>query len=261
MKTKLDNVKNAQVLVNNIEKVNSRVLDGYYKEAASAALSGRDPDLLFARVLKSKNKYKDFDELMGLINKDKTGAAKEGLKKSFYRYLKNHVKLANDEINIRAFDDFISQNKPIIERLVNKDQMKAINEIRNLSQSRYKVRTERLGEGSRTTPLAEQQKNLLNLASEVTTGKLVKSIGKFSGIPGFSTFYDYIKKVGSERRKADFLDMLDRVLSDPEEAKLLLSKPLESEQSMKDVIKLIKEKHNKPYLISPILLQKETEED
>jgi hypothetical protein len=259
---KLNDIKSAQYLVNNIERVNNRLLDNYYNEAASFDLGGRSPDLLMARILKSKNKYKDFDELMDVIAQDKTGAAKEGIKKSFYRYIKNHTKLAGDEVNVRVFNDLMSHNMPIIEKLLDKNQIQSLNEIRDIAQRRYDVRNKRLSSGSRTSPLAEETKSMLELAGGMTASKLLKLFGKFTGIPGVNKAYDFVKNVGAEKRKASFLDALDKVFSDPKEAEILLSRPFESSSSMKHFIKLIEDKHkSKPYFISPIVLQTSSKEE
>lgn len=257
---RLATVESAQNLVNRIEKVNNRLLDGYYKEAASESLKGRDPDLLMARILRSRNKFKDYDELKRIIDQDSTGNAKKGIVKSLFRYFKNTTKLASDEVNVKEFDDFLKQNKPILNDLLTNEQVDALTEIRNIAERRHKVRNERLGGGSRTQVRGLEEKNLLEIANDETIGWVAKGLGKLTGVPGLSTAAHYLKDASNKRRMKDFVTVVDNIFSNPEYAEILLSTPFKDEKSMKRFIKLIGEQQrNKPYL--PVAISQSSKEE
>lgn len=227
LNNKLKNLENAQLHVDRTISQNEELLSNFHKSSMEKFLGskfeGVNSDRVAGRILDSSNSESVMEDAVNLVSKDKTGNAKEGLKRSVIDHLK--AKFKSDKFTFATLNDYLNKNKKALGKLFDKDQIEVLEKSKDLLKKQAVM--ERLGRGdgnSNTVP------KLLENIAEMTGGKASEALFGIK-MPG------WIGKVGdlaNSITQQGKLKYLEEALLEPKMASFLLTKDVKTKKNFFD---------------------------
>lgn len=244
LKTRLDNLQNAQVMANETSKRSEKAVADYYNNTAKTVL-GHAPEKVFASTLASKNPPERFRELKGLVRNNE--AADKGLQRGGVDYIIKKVSTSAvdsknlDKISYAEMRDLLNSHRESLKEVFSPQQMETIENIANTFRRRQQVGT-REAIGSDTTA----NLTVLGASKDASEEQIKHMIGKSSLTGRLAhqayNFFKNLKNAGTDR-------VINKAIVEPEYAKLLIMKPFGSKESTKNFMEAM----NKSYLATPII--------
>jgi hypothetical protein len=232
---KLASLSSAQQYVHTITENNKNLLKEYHAKALDAVIGngkkGISSDKIANKILSSGDAEGVMDDVMKLVSKDKSGAAREGLKRAFVDDL--FGKFKSDSFTFATFNDYLKKNRKSFGKIFDQSQMKVIEDTRDLLSRGAAVDSAgRMKSGSDTA-----SKLLANVAEKLgkNTSKVANIAGKGAGLTQgiINVTYD----LASDTKQYEKLKYLELALQDPKMAKFLLQKDVKTKQNFFESIR------------------------
>ncbi len=228
LEIKLKNLKNAQTHVDRTIKQNEELLSNFYKESMSKILGskfeGVNPDRIASRILDSTNSEKVMEEAVGLLSKDKTGGALEGLKRSIIDDLNNKFK--SDKFTFATFNNYLDKNRKSLSKIFSPDQIEVLEKSNDMLKNQAVM--ERSGKGTNSDSIPKLMENL----AEKTGGKASRALFGMGSSSVVKGALDYVKNIGESGK----IQYLEKALLDTKMAKFLLTKDVKTKKNFFDSV-------------------------
>jgi hypothetical protein len=226
LKTKLKDLKNAQIHVDRTITQNEELLSNFYKNSMGKFLGskfeGVNPDKIASRILGSTNSESVMQEAVELLSKDKTGNAIEGLKRSVIDNLNNKFK--SDKFTFATFNSYLDQNRKALSKIFNNEQMQVLEKSKDLLKNQAVM--ERAGKGTNSDTAAKLMENF----AEKSGGKASEALTGFKIPSWIVSIGDWSKSITD----AGKLKYIHKALLDPKMAKFLLQKDVKTKKNFFD---------------------------
>lgn len=202
-----------------------------------------DPDQIVASMFTGSQRARKTNAIVKIANKDKSGAALEGLRQSGIKYLKNQITLSGSNskgFNSLSYDKmrrFMAKNEAALNELYTPQQVQTLKFLEQSLFNQNRVETQGKGGGSDTFTKYGMERfidtSLLNLPEAGWTLKVIDkvlnaSLGPFSWI---RRKYNATKETliamhhfGQEAKREDVYRLLEKLLNDSDYAEFMFTK-------------------------------------
>ncbi len=237
LNSRLSNIRNAQNFVNKTRENGKRAVDEYYKGAARLVIDS-DPNEMVGVILSSSKRAQKMDNVVKLLNKDKSGDAKKGMQKAVLNHMKKQF---TDKLTSHKLANFLNKNRLALSKLFDEDQMKVMEDVAAGLKKGESASMLGKATGSPTSS------NLHNVAEMV--GAWGKSLRKYKLTKPLLEAWDFSR--GFIDPKMAFIE--EAVLN-ADKMKGALLNPVKQKETLKDVTKSIGKEAGKELRFLPKVL-------
>lgn len=234
IETKLANAQNARKFVREAQESYSKNLDKFTKSATSELLHENTNNIV-NNIFGKKNPLSAMDEILHNVNKDKTGAAKEGLKRLFIENLSDATKnqgVAGKAVSLPKFQKYYDKHRDVYAKLFDENQMNVLDKVHEALKGKRSAYTLGNATNSSTLQKIEQAGRMPKVENKTLLNTLMSEgidiIGHTIGLPAyavkkiFGSKIEAWKKTKAENKFNEVREAIGEAMVDPERAKLLL---------------------------------------
>lgn len=160
--------------------------------------------------------------------------------------LLNSTELSSGEkaLSYDKMNKFLKKNKAKLELIFDADQLKILEDVREILKKRNMVATLGKAAGSNT----QSETTLLNSLFDTASSKLLRDTTAYA-IPGGGIVYDTIRDFFKNSKNAAKKDLIEKALLDPETAKLLLT-PTKNIKDKETLVSMLERIYGRPLAAS-----------
>lgn len=240
--TKLKNVENANLFLKNAEKRYADYSKNLNENVASDLLNENVRNVP-NRLLASDNPITDIKNIKKTLAEDKTGKAWEGFQGLMADDLLSKTKLSSGDLSFTKFSKYLENHKAALTEVFAPEQVKLLEQVEAAMKTKNAVSILGKEVGSATAP------KILNALKEKQPTVLSEIIGSkgFGDLAKIETLLNPKKGLSAlginlieRHRLKNMRDVMDRALTDPTFAKLLLTDP-KNKSAIKNAINDVNE--------------------